>query len=281
MKRFFICLGSSFCLGLLGAHATTILDDTFADGDRTNQALPSSAAWYSASANTTNLQTSAGSLEFTSLTHESGILASLPSFTLTSGQSVTVSFTFSVTGASNTTANTLRLGLFNSNGAPVTADGWDTATGPSFAGYGAWGNMGDSGGSTSSGVLYRSAITDPLFGGSALHTEAGGTAPTGGDFNLTSGQSYTGTFTILDNGASNTISFALNGVSLSAVTDSAHDYTTFDTLAFLLPANSASSVDFTEISVSTSAVPEPGCLTLAILGAAALALVGLRKRTHA
>lgn len=260
--------------------ATTILDDQFTDGSRTDQNLPSSAAWYS-STTSSNLNVVGSSLQWTNPTTGGGIAASIPSQTLTSGQTLTLSFTFTPATAVNVN-NGFRVALLNnsSSTSQITADGW-VATNFTATGYGASANLGSGG--TGSYLWYRNGSSTLLFSGSSLTPESG-TSATGADLNLTAGQTYTGIFTITNNGASNTINYSvLSGstalISLSTTDSTAsHVYTTFDTIAFYLQPNAASSITFSEISLTTSAVPEPGSQAMALSGVVVLLLAALRKR---
>ena len=110
------------CWGL-PAHATLLLDDTFADGDRTTRLLPTSAQWYTGGPSSIVSVNSASGLTFTETKSATATaLAYFNPTTLQVGQSLALSFSYSFqkTAVSD---NDFQFGLYNSGGQYLTKDG--------------------------------------------------------------------------------------------------------------------------------------------------------------
>ena len=117
MKTKSVILLLLWLTALLPVHATTLLDDTFADGTRTNQNLPTDAAWYVSSSGSWTTMSGALSVAMSSSAvlgvSYFGANASSP-VALSVGDilTVTLKFTFNGVAAANTSGG-LRLGLFD------------------------------------------------------------------------------------------------------------------------------------------------------------------------
>ncbi len=279
-----LCL-SAFALILaatLTSHATTILDDTFADGTRNNQNLPTDAAWWvsTAGAVTTNV----GSM---SIAVPTGSIMAISYFGANSttpvslgvGDTLTVSikFTFNGVAPQNTSQNfRLCIGDFaDSTLSPkdVTADGFSTSSqGAGVNAYGLFQNMGVTfNNSTPTTIEKRTTITDSSILG------------TGGDWTgLASGPGALGSFPGFTSGGQYVLQYSLqrldatslaltatwqslaNGATLTtSVTDSAASTFNFDGIA-LRPSGSASTASgivFNEVRVDDIPSGAPPSIT--------------------
>jgi len=141
MKRLqcFIPVVLTTLLYVTSAHATVILDDTFADGTRNNQNLPTDSAWYVSSAS--SWTTTPGSM---SLAMGSGAILGITYFGANSsspvqlnvGDTLTVSikFTFNGVAALNTSQN-FKIGIYDFADSSLSPK-WATADLSSNSGQG-------------------------------------------------------------------------------------------------------------------------------------------------
>lgn len=254
------------------AHAALLLDDSFSDGDRTTQSLPSSAAWYSGT-NGTPLNAAVGSLTF-DLSAGSNLLVGYftpddSPATLVAGQRITLNYTFSILGG-NTTGGYFNVALLNSNGNRISADnlGISLNAYKDYTGYASNvtpksnvnGKIALFKRETSSNTLLNTTANPP-------YTKLDGSDTTISGFRFVDGISYTGTLSIYYDGSNALITQSFSGGSLSGVTFSYTDISPtldFDTIAFGIQGGAMSSITFTNINVA--AVPEPGESAMALLG---------------
>lgn len=124
---------SSAALSIVGAtDDITLINETFADGDRNGQNPPTSLAWFqNRSASNPDLTATAGSMSINSDSSQTGARHAVAHFTrstLSVGDSLVLDFDFKPTGTMITHTNGMRFGLFDSNRDPVnffTADGYN------------------------------------------------------------------------------------------------------------------------------------------------------------
>jgi TonB family protein len=131
--------------GTQSSNATTVFNESWADGTRTNQNPPNSLAWYCSSTGT-SVSVSSGSLTLsTGGSSARHLVAYFPKQTLNPGDTLTLTFQFSLTGPlqsiGNNSAASLKVGLFQSNDSftydsdnqqstnPVTYVGYAVGTG--------------------------------------------------------------------------------------------------------------------------------------------------------
>jgi len=117
-------LGAALCCAMaLQAHATVLLNDTFADGNRTTQSLPGSAQWYVGGASSTASVSASSGLTLTQ--NKAGIGTAVAYFTPTALQvGATLELTFSYSFHTAAVAdNNFQFGLYNSGGSHLTQDG--------------------------------------------------------------------------------------------------------------------------------------------------------------
>jgi hypothetical protein len=109
----------------LRAQPTTIINDTFADGERVTQNLPSSVAWYTVNAARLNLAVRNGALTLVGNNNDRDVWGYFPTITLGIGDSLTFTVDFRWTNnppVQSTPA--FKIALCYSNGlAPRRADG--------------------------------------------------------------------------------------------------------------------------------------------------------------
>ena len=252
------------------ASATVLLDDTFADGTRNNQNLPTDSAWFFSTA--ADVTTTTGSM---SIAMPSGSLMGITYFGTNSsspvqlgiGDMLTASITFTLNNVAplNTSQN-FRLGLFDfadSTLSPkwVTADGFGTGTqGSGVNGYALFQNMGVTFNSASPmNLLKRTTPTDAsLLGTSGDYTsQASGPGSTNNFNGFTNGGQYLLQFSVQ---RADAVSLVLNvtwqniasGASLStSVTDSAASTFNFDGIALRPSGNgsTATNIVFNEVRV--------------------------------
>lgn len=279
-----------FCLP---SYGVVLLDDTIADGSRTEQNLSAESAWFSSTA--ANITATAGNL---ALAGPSGSALYLTYFTPSTAQTlnvgdklqVTLSFNLNNVAAQNTSRG-LRIGLFDfSGGTRVAADTFSTgagtgAPGANVLGYALNMNMGTTFGVA--GPLQIMARTNTtsvnLMGASGDLFAIGGNGPgLAGDPAFAASTPYTMIFSATRSSATSVdISTAFFGSGLAitnTVTDSTFNYTGFDAFAIRPAASTsgASMYNFTELKVEYLPVPEPS--TIALAGLAAFGLVASYRR---
>jgi hypothetical protein len=129
--------------GALCAQPRTIINDTFADGERVTQALPNSLAWYTGNLARNNLGVRNGALTLVANGSQRDVWAYFPTVTLNVGDAVTFSLDFRWTATPpNISTPGLKLALCYTNGqAPRAADGVIPTGG--YQGYGSFTNPAD------------------------------------------------------------------------------------------------------------------------------------------
>ena len=239
---------------------TILLNDSFDDGVRTNQALPGSAKWY-ASSSSYPLTVSADALTVAAGGHALAFFKDSGVDSLAVGEQLTVTFTlnFSTVG---TSAGGFRFGLFNSNGAPRPADPSNTA----FTNYDGYivtttAMYPDSSTNSTGPITFRQR--NPGIAGSLISSVGGGiysdvAASPSTSQGFVAGINYTVTFTIARTvtGTVN-LSVAVTGGSLSNYTFTADDtvgiVTGFDGLAILSTSSNGSTYTIDNVTVVHSA----------------------------
>jgi hypothetical protein len=275
------------------ANAVTIVHDTFADGDRTNQDLANNSLALFKTRSGTTVASIVGSVTFNP-TNAAGADMFYGHFTdsgapvtLGVGDTLTFSLTMSFTGLA-AASNSLRFGLFDSLGTRQTADLTGGANNTNFTndtGYALFTALNSAPATGNAFTLNeRTTFTNGnLFGSSSDFTTVGST---GTPFQaLSDGQDYVLTYSIFRQTDTDTVlSAGISGGALSnyshMVTDTSTPQTSFDYFAFRIPGNTfATNITFKDINVTTTiAVPEPS--TLALLAMPMMALFARRKRSH-
>jgi hypothetical protein len=269
----------------LSANATVIVNDTWADGSRNEQNLPTESRWFAAN-RASNFVASANALTF--YTDPTGSRAGLTYFTpsgspvsLNDGEGLlaTLVFTPNTIGTANTSGN-MRFGLVDySGGTRLTADGTSSSmNGAGVTGYAVFMPITPTFGNSSPlNILQRTnaPATDLLGTGAAWETLGSGGGVNSGDPGYVSGTQYTLTMLVARAGSAANITTTVTGQGLSlsqTVTDPAGTFT-FDGFAIRNSRGdqTAASFAFSSFTVETVIVPEPSVVGLAGLGLLALA----------
>lgn len=269
-------------------HAAVLVDETFAAGERSNLNLPNGAQWFSSSGGTSITYTPNTSIKLTTGASGRHLLAyftadgSAAALTNT-GDSLSVSFTFSLdgaAGASATNTTAMRIGLFDSTaGNRIAADGLNaTDTFDNYTGYIAAMAPGTS---VASGLSLRERTT--LTGANLISSTTAYTAFSGSAASqaFTYGSTYTGVFSVTKTATGVDLGIAFTGLGLSSyslVKSDSTPVTAFDTFVFHNVSNVADSITITDLVVThTSAIPEPSSFA-ALAGLGVLGLAASRRR---
>lgn len=268
---------------------TTLLHDTFADGERATQSLPDSARWLTSASNSTaNIDIIDGSLVtkngFTTLAY---FTAAGSPVTLAVGESLTLTFTVSLSGITDAVGN-FRVGLYSS-GTRLAADNFGNSNAAftgSYAGYMATVNVGAS--SNNAFRLYERGSSTSLIAGSVSNYSQTGSSSGGAYKTFVPNNTYTGTI-VLSRTAESTMSVShsytgIFGADSTASTTSATIFdnsgltTSFDTLAFYY--NNTANLVFDNVRIDYAAIPEPSSAA-ALAGGLVLGAAALRRRRRA
>ena len=264
LHRILIAFAVVFTL-ILQVQATVILDDTFADGTRNKQNLPTDAAWFASSAGALAATTGAMTLSMGT----SAILAvtyfaptnSPVSLSVGDTLQTTITFTFNGVNTAIGTSQGFRLALCDFSTNRVSADfGSSTSQGLNVSGYALFQNMATTFGSASPmDIRKRTTLTDASLLG------------TSGDWtSLITGPGNTNSFPGFANGTQYTLQISgqrtdvssmqitmtwanlANGATLSTTTtDTSASNFSFDGLAIRpqTAATSATNIVFNEVRV--------------------------------
>jgi hypothetical protein len=252
------------------APAVTLLDDTWADGSRDEQALPAESQWFSSGgiANLTN--NAPGSMTF--IADPSGSRSAITYFatnglpvTLADGETIQVTLDFTLTGVSENSAQSMRFALVDySAGTRVDADGGSSGlNGANVTGYGFFTHV--------SSLLLRElldikertgvAASDLLGSSSAWETTVAEAFSLEFD-GFEAGTPYTMTFSVTRSGDDAIVSNTVTGgvLNVTAVGTNSPGWFSFDAFAFRNSGadETAESFTFTRLLVEGPAgVPSP------------------------
>ncbi len=238
---------------------TTLLDETFAEGQRLVEALPGTAAWYGSAA-TTIEQPAAGSIVAKQVGANMHVFTHFaPSGSprdLAVNETLRVSFNFNLTKAlaGNTS---VRIGVLNSQGLRVSDDlgGISNANFNTDRGYGLFFNPILNTGANNLNLRVRNANNQSLLGSATPWVSMASGA---GDISVADDRTYTVLFNISRTAAGVTVSATISGGELAAPISVSHStttgsqiFTSFDMIAICL------------LSTATSGTAEtPALLTL-------------------
>ncbi len=276
-------------LPLSAQTVTTVLNDTFADGERDTQNLPGSAKWMSSVSASltvsgeTLAQSGAGRTDLAYFT------ANGSPVNLAVDESLSLTFDVSFASVSNSTAG-FRVGLF-SPGTRVTADDFSAAFSDGNFGYIGAVNLA----ATSNNILRvyerpSGTANANLVGGSISGYTLVGTAGGGTFKTFAAGETYTAIYTLTRTAESSmSITLSYTGIfagdavsSTQTVTrsDSSGLTTSFDTLAFYNHTGTGYTLDNIQLDY-TSTIPEPSTVALLLGGVALTAGVLIRRKRAA
>jgi pectate lyase len=283
------------CLCLLTAisriQANTLLDDTWTDGNRISQNLPTDSAWFTSTgsaltATTGSMSLAMGSSAIMALTYFTSNTASPVQLTLGDTLTVTLKFIFTNLAAGNTSGG-FRVGLFDFADSTlttkrVTADfSGNNSQGSGVCGYALFQSMGTGFNNVNPmNLLKRTTISDSgLLGTSGDWTSLGtGPGNTNGFPGFSNGVPYTLQLA-LQRTNSGTLLFTatwLNPATGATLTtsyaDSAATNFNFDGIALRPSAasSSAATITFTEVKVEVVSSATPPSIDLQPTDASAL-----------
>jgi len=184
-------------------HAVVVLDDTWADGNRSNTSLPTNAAWYAS--NGSALTATTGSM---TLTLGSSAILAVSYFTTNAANPVqlsvgdtlltTITLTFNGVAAENSSQG-FRLGVYHFGSNRVSADfSSNSSQGAGVLGYALFQNM---------GVAFNNATPMDIFARTNL-TDSSLLGSTGDYVSLGTGPGTTNNFGGFANGTSYTLQYA-------------------------------------------------------------------------
>lgn len=249
-------------LTLAAAGEIFVVNDSFADGNRSGDTPPSSLAWFCSSGGS-NLTITGGAMTLATATGGRHAVAHFPLQTLAVGDRITLRFTFSLAAPIFDQANGLRFGLFNRNSnAAYTADSSNPSV--TYTGYAAFANLAPTAPKPAS-LRRRNASAAALITTSSSYTTVGSTG--GPQQIFAAGTTYTAALSIqrtAADGVELTSTFTggdLDGYTLSATDTDIID--AFDTVAIAIASNNsigaAASIAVSNVLVvrDTPAIP-PG-----------------------
>lgn len=269
---------------------TTLLNDTFADGERSTQALNASAQWFSSAASsnlsvTNNALVTAATVQTTLTYFTSG---NSP-VSLAVGESLKVAFDVSFAATGNSAAG-FRVGFFDSDDR-VSGDSFSNSNAVFADGYAGYiGGVNTAATANNILRLYERSGSTNLIGGSigTGYTQIGSG---GGAFKtFVAGSVYSASFTLTRTASSISAVLSYTGVftgdsvsstQTATIADTTAPSTIFDTLAFYNTSGGGFTLDNVAVDyTSLASVPEPASAA-ALFGVLALSSGALRRRRRA
>jgi hypothetical protein len=265
-------------------QATVVVDDSWADGGRTDGVDPLDANWWTSTASNA-IEVSTGSLGLVTGTSGRGIHATYTPQTLTNvGDSIKATFTFTTPATVGSLASAaFKIGFFNTNGNPgLAADLSASSSTPNPIYDPLPGYMMDFDVNPASGanITFREKSPVPGSTGQLLGTTTGFVQLAGGGsaYAFAANTTYTGTYSITKTASGIDLSGSLSdaGGLLSTFTtsDASPSASTFDLLGFHVnasifgssntPNTADNGIDFSNVKIEF--VPEPASLSLLAVG---------------
>ena len=240
------------------AETTTVVDERFADGNRSGQsrALPlPSLAWRLGPSAVSN--SVAGGFWGVTPSSSAILVGQFHSVTLAVGDTLTVSFSYRHSVAPTVTS--FRIGLLDSGGTRLTADAADVAPAAfaSYAGYMVFNGLGTATGNGGYNVRENTTASANIFG-MAENTLLPGTTDKGPGLTA-AGTLYTGSITLsYETLTAMRVATSFSGGVVNTGTD-ATPVTTFDTLALFITSGSGKFElgDVVVTTTGTVTVPPP------------------------
>ena len=242
------------------AHATVLVSDTFADGERSTQNQPSSMKWYVGG---TNASVGSGGLMVSGSGPQATAMAYFNPAELQVGESLKLSFSYSFQQVSNGD-NNFMFGLYNSGGSHVAKDGsnFNNSLFSSYTGYAASGVLGsDPSGPGRDHIEVRDKIANNLLSISS-YTEGQEYKQSGA---ATPGEIYMASLQISRTAAGITVEGQIGN------TDFVQKYTSglvtrFDSIGIFATGNPGA-LTFDRVQLDYTTVPEPSSfLAMALVG---------------
>ncbi|MBX3432244.1 MAG: hypothetical protein KF847_02735 [Pirellulales bacterium] len=277
------------------ASGAIIVDDSWADGGRDNGVDPLDADWWYSTASSA-IEVSVGSLGLVTGTSGRGIHGTFAAQTLANvGDTLTATFTFRTPATvANSASAGFKIGLFDSNSSALNQDISASSGSPNALYNPVLGYMLDFDLNTATAnVQFRERT---VASGQLLATTADYTALSSGGavYAINANSVYTGVFSLMRTASGLDLTGSLDGPGASTTftaSDLAPSTFAFDVLAFHANSNVFGSspavgaadngIDFSNIKVEFSAVPEPSslltCGAAAAIGVCAAALRARRR----
>ncbi|MDR1283906.1 MAG: cell wall anchor protein [Opitutaceae bacterium] len=181
----------------------------------------------------------------------------------TVGDTLSLSFTATITNLRTDIGQTLRFGLFNTTG---TTNGFGNATG-----YRADYGVSNSG----NGIRERTGTNDVLWSTGTVSPLVGVQDSSNFTFTPANGAAYTGSFTIeLLSGNRVAVTSQIGSITATSIIDGATPFTTFNAFSFLIiNGTERSDINFSNLSVDFTAAPTIPETSASTLLAGALVIV--------
>ena len=267
------------------ASAAIIVDDSWADGGRTNGADPYDTDWWTSTA-TSAIEVSVGSLGLVTGSSGRGIHGTFAPQSLDEGDSLKVTFAFTTPATvGNNLGAAFKVGLYDTLGDAGLAADLSASSGTPNPIYNPMpGYMMDFDVRTGTeNIMFREKSPVPGSTGQLLGTTTGyANLAGGGDaYTIAANTNYVGKWTItrtaLGLDLTGSLSDASGVLSTFTTSDATPSVTTFDLLAFHVNANVFGSsnvvgandngIDFTNIRIEyCPAIPEPSTAALVLMG---------------
>lgn len=266
-------------------HAVVLLNDTFSDGDRTNQSLPGSARWVlvGGGGDTKSSEVSSGALVTTSsaTVTVTAAFAGSGGHSLSIGETLTLTFDFVANFNGVSSADAFRFGIFDSNGSQISSDAnggnGSNASFNQWDGFSFWTPYGNPSDSPQAALRGRTGTDNILWASGANSTLTSSAYPSD---TIVNGTTYTGLLSITRTTTGLDITGGMGGLTLthSVLASHASFTDTFDSISFFAGGSPIGATgSFTLDNVTVQITPEPSMALLSGLGVALLAL--RRSRT--
>ena len=286
--RFGLAMGLAALTLTASARAAVVVNDSWADSERTNGADAQDTSWWT-STNSNAIEDSLNSLGLVSGSAGRGIHGTFTPQPLAVGDVLTATFTFTTPTTVGTASTGFKVGMFNRSGnAAFEADLTASSGSPNALYNTLTGYMLDYDVNTATADINFREKDSPGTTGQLLGTTTGYTGLDGGGdvYTFAASTTYTGVYSITRTASGLELTGSLsNGsevLSTFTTSDDSPTATTFDMLAFhansnvfgqsSTPDTLNNGIDFSNITIEVTQVPEPTA------GVVALGLAGLTLR---
>jgi hypothetical protein len=302
MKRFLItavvaCAMAPMILTPMSALGAVIVDDSWASGTRTSP--PNDAGWWY-STSSSAIEVSVGDLGLVTGTSGRGIHGTFTAQTLGIGDTLTATFTFTTPATVTTSGGggaNFRIGLFDTTGHNLAQDLSASSSVPNTEYNNLNGYMMDfdvNPTTTSTNIQFRERTNMSSGQLLASTTDYTSLSSGGGSYTFSPNTTYTGVWSVTRTGSdtldlSGSLYLGATLLSTYTGTDSSGITSTFGALAFHANSNIFGSsgtpgvadngIDFSNIKIEFTAVPEPSALILTFLGLIGLMFTSRRRRS--